>query len=224
VIPGVRLVLLGKQGAGKGTQAVKLAKHYVVPHISTGDMFRATVRSGSPLGEKLGYFMEAGELVPDAVVIEVVETRLREDDSRTRGFVLDGFPRTRPQAEELQAVLEPLGGLDVALDLEVPTDIVMARLSGRRACSQCGANYHVEAPPQVEWTCDVCGGEVVHRADDTPDAIARRLALYEQETEPLLGFYRELGLLCVVEGVGLPNDVFSRAVEAVDARRERARV
>lgn len=224
MIPGVRLVVLGKQGAGKGTQALRLAKHYVVPHISTGDMFRVTVRSGSDLGERLKLFMEAGELVPDEVVIEVVETRLNETDARQRGFVLDGFPRTRPQAEKLQDVLEPLGGLDVAVDLEVATDIVMERLSGRRVCRQCGTNYHVDNPPQEDWTCDHCGGKVVQRADDTPEAIARRLDLYEQETAPLLEFYRERDLLVVVDGVGSPTEVFERMVRAVDDRRERARV
>lgn len=215
---GVRLVLLGKQGAGKGTQAARLARHYRVPHVSTGDMFRATARSGSPLGEELRKYMDAGELVPDDLVIRVVEDRLRRPDAAA-GFVLDGFPRTRAQAEELQEVLEPLGGLDAVIDLEVPTDVVMARLTGRRACTRCGRNYHVDAPPATDWRCDDCGGEVVQRQDDTPEAIARRLALYEEQTEPLVGFYQELGLLDVIDGTGPAEQVFGRVVDGVESRR-----
>lgn len=223
MIPGLRLVLLGKQGAGKGTQALKLSKHYHVPHISTGDMFRVAARSGSELGEEVRSYMNAGELVPDDLVIRVVEDRLTRPDT-TRGFVLDGFPRTLPQAEKLQDVLEPLGGLDAMVNLVVPTEVVMERLGGRRVCRECGANYHVEAPPREGWRCDECGGEVVQRQDDTPEAIERRLALYESETRPLVEFYRERDLLVEVDGVGTPQEIFDRTVRALDTRRSRSRV
>lgn len=223
MIPGLRLVLLGKQGAGKGTQALKLSKHYHVPHISTGDMFRVATRSGSELGEEVRSYMNAGELVPDDLVIRVVEDRLTRSDT-TRGFVLDGFPRTLPQAEKLQDVLEPLGGLDAMVNLVVPTEVVMERLGGRRVCRECGTNYHVEAPPREDWRCDECGGEVVQRQDDTPEAIERRLALYESETRPLVEFYRERDLLVEVDGVGTPQQIFDRTVRALDTRRSRSRV
>lgn len=217
MIPGLRLVLLGKQGAGKGTQAVKLARHYHVPHISTGDIFRAAKRSGSDLGRELARYMDAGELVPDDVVIRVVGDRLARQDA-SRGFVLDGFPRTRPQAEKLQEVLEGLGGLDAVVNLEVPTEVVMARLGGRRACRGCGRNYHVENPPSSEWACDDCGGEVVQRSDDTPEAIERRLDLYDSETAPLIDFYAERGLLVEIDGVGEPSEIFDRTVKVLDER------
>ncbi len=220
MIPGLRMVLLGKQGAGKGTQAVKLARHYHVPHISTGDMFRAEARSGSDIGERLKSFMDAGELVPDEVVIEVVDKQLNAGASKERGFILDGFPRTTPQAEALEGVLEPVGGLDAVVNLVVPTEVVIERLSNRRVCLKCGANYHVESVPEGS-ICNNCGGEVVQRDDDTPDAIRRRLDLYESETAPLIEFYRQRKLLEEVEGVGDPQQIFDRAVKVLDARRAR---
>lgn len=214
------MVLLGKQGAGKGTQAVKLARHYHVPHISTGDMFRAEARSGSDLGEKLKSFMDAGELVPDEAVIEVVDKQLNAGAAKARGFILDGFPRTTPQADALEGVLEPLGGLDAVVNLVVPTEVVIERLSNRRVCLKCGANYHVDNVPEGN-ICNNCGGEVVQRDDDTPDAIRRRLDLYESETAPLIDFYSRRELLEEIEGVGDPQDVFDRAVKVLDGRRAR---
>ncbi|MGH8975187.1 MAG: adenylate kinase family protein, partial [Acidimicrobiia bacterium] len=181
---GSRYLLLGKQGAGKGTQAARLAAHCGVPHISTGDMFRAAVRNGSELGLRAQGYMQRGELVPDEVVIGVVAERLTEDDAVNRGFVLDGFPRTRSQAEELERVLYP-EGLDAAVDIEVPTAEVVRRISGRRVCTRCGATYHVDAPPAEDWRCDNDGADVVQRDDDTEEAIMRRLDLYETETRPL---------------------------------------
>lgn len=216
---GVRLLVLGKQGAGKGTQAVRIAGHYNVPHISTGDMFRAAAAAGTPFGLKAKEFMKRGELVPDDVVIGVVAERLAKDDVVDTGFVLDGFPRTRVQAEELQRLLGP-GGLDAAIDIDVPTEVVIDRISGRRVCRTCGATYHVDAPPKVRWLCDKDGGDVVQREDDEPEAVKRRLELYEKETGPLLDYYEGLGLLATIDGVGALDEVFDRAVEAVGAVRQ----
>jgi adenylate kinase len=216
---GVRLLVLGKQGAGKGTQAVRIARHYGVPHISTGDMFRAASAARTAFGLKAKEFMKRGELVPDDIVIGVVAERLAKDDAVDDGFVLDGFPRTRMQAEELQRLLGP-GGLDAAVDIDVPTDVVLRRLSGRRVCRTCGATYHVEKPPKVDWLCDRDGGDVVQREDDKPEAIGRRLELYEQETGPLLDFYEGLGLLVTVDGVGELDDVFNRILDAVETVRQ----
>lgn len=220
MVPGARLVILGKQGAGKGTQCVRLARHYVVPHISTGDMFRAVLKSGSEFGQQAAKYMRAGELIPDDVVIAVVAQRLDQDDTKKRGFILDGFPRTAPQAEELSNLLAPRD-IDVALNLEVPTEVVLKRLASRRVCRDCGANYSVEDPPHVDWTCDVCGGEVVQREDDTEEAISRRLKLYEQETEPLITWYLERDKLVTVDGVGHPDVVTARLTRAIDRRRMR---
>ena len=182
MIPGVRLVVLGKQGAGKGTQCVRLSHHYVVPHVSTGDMLRSEVKSRTSLGQRAQSLMEQGELIPDDMVMEMVGARLSERDTTGRGFVLDGCPRTTGQAESLEKIVEPFG-LDLVIDLQVPTTLVMKRLASRRVCVDCGANYSTAAPPLVNWTCDVCGGEVVQREDDTEEAIGRRLNLYEEETD-----------------------------------------
>jgi adenylate kinase len=184
---GVRLVLLGKQGAGKGTQAARLAEHYGVRHVSTGELFRSAAAAGTEEGLKAQKYMESGNLVPDDVVIRVVEEQLSDDGSLSDGFVLDGFPRTEPQAIELERLLES-DPLDVVVNLEVSRDIVLDRIAGRRVCEQCGATYHVNMPPKHDWTCDVCGGKVVQRDDDTEAAVSRRLELYEQETVPLIDF------------------------------------
>jgi adenylate kinase len=219
VVPGARLIILGKQGAGKGTQCVRLSRHYVVPHISTGDMFRAAVKSRSDLGEKAREFMDAGELVPDEVVMGLVAERLSLDDTKARGFVLDGFPRTVHQAKGLAELLAP-DEIDLVVNLEVPTEVVLRRLAGRRVCIDCGANYSVDSPPRLNWTCDICGGEVVQRQDDTEAAIRRRLDLYERETRPLVDWYAERDLLAVVHGVGDPDVITAGMVRVVDQRRE----
>jgi adenylate kinase len=216
---GVRLLVLGKQGAGKGTQAVRIAEHYGAPHISTGDMFRAAAASGTPFGLKAKDFMTRGELVPDEVVIGVVAERLAKEDVLDHGFILDGFPRTRVQAEALQQLLGP-DGLDAAVDIDVPTDIVIERISGRRVCATCGTPYHVNAPPKVDGVCDKDGGEVVQREDDTPEAVKRRLDVYERDTRPLLDLYAGLGLLVTVDGDGDPDDVFGRILYAVEQARQ----
>jgi len=219
VASGVRLLVLGKQGAGKGTQAVRIADHYGAPHISTGDMFREAASSGTPFGVKAKAFMTRGELVPDEVVIGLVAERLAQGDVVDHGFILDGFPRTKVQAEALQQLLGPKG-LDAAVDIDVPTEVVVERISGRRVCSTCGATYSVNAPPAVDWTCDKDGGDVVQREDDTPEAVRRRLDLYERNTRPLLDYYEGLGLLATVDGDGDPDAVFGRILDAVEQARQ----
>ncbi len=223
MVPGVRLVVLGKQGAGKGTQCVRLSHHYVVPHISTGDMLRAAVKTGSALGVKVKEAMDSGELLGDDIIMEMVAERLGEPDARARGFILDGCPRTTRQAEALAALMAP-GSLDMTVDIEVPTAQAMRRLAGRRVCTDCGANYSVSSPPKVNWLCDVCGGEVIQREDDTEDAIHRRLELYERQTAPLIDWYAGRNQLAKVNGVGSPDAVLRRIIRAVEERRQRARV
>jgi len=219
LVPGARLVLLGKQGAGKGTQCTRLALHYIVPHISTGDIFRAAVRAGTEFGRKARGYMDSGELVPDEVVIGVIKERLDQDDTKSRGFVLDGFPRTVHQADELDEVLAPRG-LDLAIDLEVDMAVVLKRLASRRVCVNCGANYSVDTPPKINWSCDICGNEVIQRADDTEGAIKRRLDLYEEQTAPLIAWYLERDKLVAVNGEGHPDTVTNRLIRAIDHRRE----
>jgi adenylate kinase len=218
VVPGVRLVVLGKQGAGKGTQCVRLSHHYVVPHVSTGDMLRGEVKSRTPLGLRAQELMDRGELVSDELIMEMVGRRLTESDTRARGFVLDGCPRTTTQAEDLAKLMEP-DRLDLVIDLELPTAQALRRLASRRVCVDCGANYSVGNPPMSNWTCDVCGGEVVQREDDTEEAIARRLELYQRQTAPLIEWYRRHGLLATVNGSGSLDAVTRRCVRAIDERR-----
>ena len=220
MLPSFRLVLLGKQGAGKGTQCLRLSHHYVVPHISTGDMLRAAVKTGSALGLKVRETMDSGELLGDDIIIEMVSERLAEPDARARGFILDGCPRTTYQAEAVAALLAP-GVLDMTVDIEVPTAQALRRLASRRVCTDCGANYSVSTPPKVNWMCDVCGGEVIQRQDDTEDAIRRRLELYERQTAPLIEWYESRGQLAKVSGVGAPDAVLRRIIRAVEERRSR---
>jgi adenylate kinase len=217
VIPGARLVLLGRQGAGKGTQCTRLARHYVVPHISTGDMLRLAVREGTELGRQAGEIMEAGRLVPDDVMVGIVADRLARDDTRTRGYVLDGFPRTVRQAEALAGLTED-APLDVVINLDVPERVVLERLVNRRVCVDCGTNYSMHAPPQDDWICDVCGGNVVQRTDDTESAIRERLANYDRETAPLIAWYSDRDLLITVDGLGTADEVTERLVRAIDGR------
>ncbi len=221
MVPGARLIVLGKQGAGKGTQCVRLSRHYVIPHIATGDMLRAAVKSGTPLGLEARRYMDAGELIPDEVVLRMVGERFDQDVTRERGFVLDGFPRTVPQAEALDELLKPVE-LDCVLNLKVPTSLVLRRLASRRVCIDCGTNYSTSDRPRVDWICDVCGGEVVQREDDTEAAIRRRLDLYEVQTKPLIARYRRLAKLVEVNGNGSPDDVTDRLVKAVDAAKRTA--
>jgi adenylate kinase len=212
-----RLVLLGKQGAGKGTQAERLAGHYGVTHLSTGDMFRAQAAQGTAFGLEAKRYMDAGELVPDEIVLGIIEECLVPGGPLGDGFVLDGFPRNQHQAVELDRVLGATP-LDLVIDLEVPKEIVLDRIAGRRVCENCQRVYHVNMPPTNPWVCDTCGGEVKQRDDDTEEAVERRLQLYEDETVPIIDYYRERAQLAVVDGVGEGDDVFERLLKVIDDR------
>jgi len=219
MIPGARLVLLGRQGAGKGTQCVRLARHYVVPHISTGDMLRMAVKERTDFGRKAKEYMDDGQLLPDDVMVGIVAERLTRDDTSNRGYILDGFPRTVGQAEALADITESAGQpLDLVVDLEVPEEVVVDRISKRRVCGDCGTNYSLDAPPRYDWTCDVCGGDVRQRDDDTEEAVRLRLALYLEQTEPLIAWYQGRDLLATVDGLGHPDDVTRRLIRAIDGR------
>jgi adenylate kinase len=218
VVPGARLIILGRQGAGKGTQCVRLSRHFVVPHISTGDMLRAAVREGTELGRLAKKIMDDGGLVGDDVMIGLVEERLCETDARTRGFLLDGFPRTIEQAEALDEITRERP-IDVVLDLNVPREIVLERISARRVCQDCGTNYTSSGNDPDPWICEVCGGDVLQRGDDTPESVNRRLDLYEEETFPLIEHYTDKRQLAVVNGIGHPDAVFDRFVKAVEVNR-----
>lgn len=209
--------MLGRQGAGKGTQAVRLAEHYGVPHISTGDMLRAAVVAGTEFGLRAKEVMDAGGLVSDEIMVGVVDERLHQADAVERGYILDGFPRTVPQGRSLCDITAD-APLHLVIDLSVPEDVVIERITKRRVCKTCGRIYSVDAPPAVDWTCDTDGGEVVQRADDTEEAVGKRLALYAAETLPLVPFYEEQGLLVEVDGLGSTDEVFGRLRAAVDAR------
>jgi len=220
MIPGARLIILGRQGAGKGTQCVRLSRHFVVPHVSTGDMLRAAVREGTPLGVEAKKVMDAGGLVSDDIMIGIVRDRLSAPDADTRGYILDGFPRTIDQAEALDGICDDLGRpIDVVLDLNVPREIVLERISARRVCRDCGTNYTASGNDPTPWICEVCGGDVMQRDDDTPESVNRRLDLYEEQTFPLIRHYGDQNRLAVVNGVGHPDAVFERLVKAVEQNR-----
>jgi adenylate kinase len=212
----VRLLIFGRQGAGKGTQAEKLAAHYGILHISTGDMLRAAVKAGTPLGKQAEAVMNAGQLVSDEIMLGIISERLAQPDAAP-GWLLDGFPRTAEQARGLLALVGDQG-IDVAINLEVPEEIVVQRISSRRVCSNCGANYSVAAPPSTPGVCDRCGGEVIHRDDDTEAAVLKRLSIYNEQTEPLLAWFDERGLLVTVDGVGDPADITTSIVAVIDDR------
>ncbi|HWG94661.1 MAG TPA: adenylate kinase [Mycobacteriales bacterium] len=212
----MRLVLVGPPGAGKGTQAQFIASHLSVPKISTGDIFRKNVSEGTPLGLEAKGYMDRGDLVPDDVTNRMVDGRLQEDDAR-EGFLLDGFPRTVPQAEVLDDLLRAAGTkLDVVLELVVDDDEVIRRLSGRRTCRTCNRIWHVDFdPPQVEGVCDLDGGELFQREDDKAETVANRLKVYAQQTAPLVAYYAERGLLVGIDATGPVDDVTSRALHAL---------
>lgn len=212
----MRLVIFGPQGAGKGTQGKRIAEKWHIPAIATGDIFRDAIASESKLGREVKEIVESGQLVTDELTIELVKERLGQEDA-VSGWLLDGFPRNTEQAQALDRLLtEEEGELDAALVLEVPEEVTMKRIMGRRVCSECGRNYHVDAPPQSDWSCDNCGGEVVQRPDDADEeAIRQRLKTYHEETEPLGEFYDDKGLLRRIVGVGSQNEVFQRIISAI---------
>jgi len=214
----MRVVLVGAPGAGKGTQAQYLAKHYGIPQISTGEIFRANIAAQTELGRRAKLYMDAGNLVPDEVTIAIVRDRLAQADTAP-GFLLDGFPRTVPQAEALSGILDELQTpLDAVLELQIDDDEVVRRLSGRRTCRKCGHVWHVDFdPPTVPGVCENCGGELFQRDDDLPDTIRRRLEVYAEQTEPLVGFYTSAGLLRSVPASGAVDDVSERAIQALES-------
>ena len=209
----MNLILLGPPGAGKGTQAAKIIEKYNIPHISTGDIFRENIKEGTELGMKAKEFMDRGELVPDSLVIEIALDRLTKDDCR-EGFLLDGFPRTVEQAEALDKFLEERGGkVDHVLDKEVPAEELITRILGRRVCEKCGATYNIpNMPPKKDGICDVCGGKLMQRKDDTRETVENRIAVYEKQTAPLLDYYREAGNISHLDGTTGFENVFADIV------------
>ena len=216
-----RLIFLGAPGAGKGTQAQRLSETYSIPQISTGDILRQAVKDNTPLGEKAYTYMEQGKLVPDDIVIGIIDERLKADDCRN-GFILDGFPRTVPQAEALDQVLDQNGMLiDQAIYFEVPEDDLVKRLSGRRVCRSCGANYNIYFNPPVEDNvCEKCGGELFQRTDDQEDTIRNRLKVYREQTEPLIGFYKGQNRLIRMDGSGAMETIFDNLIRALAEKGE----
>jgi len=214
------LVILGKQGAGKGTQAIRLCQHFGVPRVSTGDMFREFMKSDSEIGQRARKYVEAGDLVPDDVVNDMVRVRLTELDASDHGFVMEGFPRNVAEAEALDDMLAP-HHVDLVIELDVPTGVVLKRLATRRVCTVCGLNYSVDAPPKENWTCDQCGGPVVQREGDTEAVISRRLEQYDKQTAPLVAWYLATDRLAAVDGEGDPDTVTRRLLRAVESRLAR---
>ncbi|MEW5745451.1 MAG: adenylate kinase [Nitrospirota bacterium] len=212
----MRIVLLGAPGAGKGTQAKKLIEKYPMPQISTGDLLRAAVAAGTPLGKEAKSYMDKGELVPDSVVLGMVEERLKQDDCK-KGYILDGFPRNTKQAEALDKMLASLNmPLNAALSVDVPFDDLMKRLTGRRTCKACGQMYNVYFnPPKKEGVCDKCGGELFQRDDDREETIKKRLEVYNSQTAPLIDYYGKKSILKSVSGTGSIDDIFGKVCSAL---------
>jgi adenylate kinase len=213
----MRLVLLGAPGAGKGTQAKKLIEKYGIPQVSTGDILRQSVADGTPLGKEAKSYMDKGELVPDSVVLGLVEERLQADDAR-KGYILDGFPRNTAQAEALDGMLEKLSmPITAAVSVDVPFEDLMKRLTGRRTCKSCGQMYNVYfSPPAKEGVCDKCGGELYQRDDDQEETIKKRLDVYQSQTAPLIDYYGKKGLLKSIEGTGSIDEIFGKLVTTLE--------
>lgn len=211
----MKIVMLGAPGAGKGTQADKIAEKYALPHISTGDIFRKNIKEGTELGKEAKSYMDAGKLVPDELTVRLLLDRVAKDDCGN-GYILDGFPRTIPQADALDAELTKLGEkIDYAINVDVPDENIVNRMSGRRACPKCGATYHIRhLPPKKEGICDSCGTELVIRDDDKPDTVKNRLAVYHEQTQPLIEYFEKKGVLHTVDGTIDANDVFE-AIEGI---------
>ncbi len=214
----MKIIMLGAPGAGKGTQAKKIAEKYQIPHISTGDIFRANIKNGTELGKKAKTYMDQGLLVPDELVCDLVVDRVKQEDCKN-GYILDGFPRTIPQAESLDAALAALGeSMDYAINVEVPDENIVNRMSGRRACVGCGATYHVVyAPTKKEGICDACGAELILRDDDKPETVQKRLSVYHEQTQPLIDYYRNKGILKDVDGTMEMDAVFQAITEILGA-------
>lgn len=206
----MKIVMLGAPGAGKGTQAKKIAEKYQIPHVSTGDIFRSNIKEGTELGKKAKEYMDQGALVPDELTIGMLMDRISKEDCKN-GYVLDGFPRTIPQAESLtKALSERNQKIDYAINVDVPDENIVNRMSGRRACTSCGATYHiVYNPPKTSDVCDVCGEKLVLRDDDKPETVKKRLSVYHEQTQPLIDYYKEAGVLVNVDGTQDLNKVFS---------------
>ena len=206
----MKIIMLGAPGAGKGTQAKKIADLCKVPHISTGDIFRANIKQGTELGKKAKTYMDAGELVPDELVCDLVVDRIQQDDC-TEGFILDGFPRTIPQAEALTNALNAIEQkMEYALNIDVPDENIIHRMAGRRACVGCGATYHVEFnPPKTADVCDVCGDALILRDDDKPETVTNRLNVYHEQTKPLIDYYEKQGIVHTIDGTQTMDEVFS---------------
>lgn len=209
----MKIIMLGAPGAGKGTQAKMIADKYSVPHVSTGDIFRANIKNGTELGMEAKKYMDQGLLVPDELTVKILLDRVAQEDCKN-GYVLDGFPRTIPQAKVLDGELEKLGeSIDYAIDVDVPDENIVNRMSGRRACLSCGATYHIaHVPPKQEGICDRCGKELVLRDDDKPETVKNRLEIYHEQTQPLIDFYTEKGVLKTVDGTVPMNEVFEAIV------------
>ena len=209
----MKIIMLGAPGAGKGTQAKMIAEKYGIPHVSTGDIFRANIKNGTELGMKAKSFMDKGELVPDELTVSMLLDRVGQPDCKD-GYVLDGFPRTIPQAEELDRALSGRGEkIDFAIDVDVPDENIVKRMSGRRACLKCGSTYHLEhIPPRKEGICDSCGSELVLRDDDKAETVLKRLQVYHDQTQPLIDFYTRKGILKTVDGTLDMQDVFAAIV------------
>ena len=210
--------MLGAPGAGKGTQAKMIAEKFGVPHISTGDIFRANIKEGTDLGKEAKEYMDKGQLVPDELTVRILLDRVSKADCK-EGYVLDGFPRTIPQAEVLSNEVAKLGDrIDFAIDVDVPDENIIRRMGGRRACVKCGATYHVEhIPPKKEGICDVCGAELVLRDDDKPETVKKRLAVYHEQTQPLIDYYSRMNILRTVDGTRDKDEVFTDIVKLLEA-------
>lgn len=209
----MKIIMLGAPGAGKGTQAKQIATKYGIPHISTGDIFRANIKNGTELGMKAKSYMDQGALVPDELTCDLVMDRIAQQDCE-KGFVLDGFPRTIPQAEALTKALAKIGqAMEYAIDVDVPDENIVNRMSGRRACLNCGATYHIVFnPTKVEGVCDACGNQTVLRQDDKPETVQKRLSVYHEQTQPLIDYYKEQNILKTVDGTKPMDEVFSDIV------------
>ncbi len=214
----MKIIMLGAPGAGKGTQAKMIAEKFAIPHISTGDIFRANIKNGTELGKKAKEFMDKGQLVPDELTVEILLDRVANDDCKN-GYVLDGFPRTIPQADVLDKELTKLGDkVDFAINVDVPDENIVRRMSGRRACLKCGATYHIEhIPPKKEGICDTCGSELVQRDDDKPETVQNRLKVYHEQTQPLIEYYDKKNILKNVDGTKDMQEVFTDICNILNA-------